>query len=107
MNPPDKMAVLKPTFCNTFISLSRPSVMGSLSAISLIVETSSPFSSFTLCLKLSSKSISPCMADSVIAFTLSPTPALTASSSITSVCISVESMSKQIRRRIRLNMLSC
>ena len=46
------------------------------------------------------------MADSVMAFTWSPTPARMASSSITSVSIRVESISKQISLRIRRYILS-
>ena len=51
-------------------------------------------------------SISPRIALSVIARTSAPTPARSASSSITSVSISVESISKQISRRERRNMSS-
>jgi len=83
------------------IMRSSPSVIGRLRAISSMTETSSPLSSATLCEKLSRKSISPRMALAVISRTFSPTPARSASSSITSVSISVESMSKQIRRRLR------
>lgn len=50
--------------------------------------------------------LSPRMARSVMAFTSSPTPARMANSSITSVSISVESISKHIRRRIRRYILS-
>ena len=82
---------------------SIPSVMGRFSAISCITDTSKPLSRATRSVKLSRKSISPRIARSVISFTLSPTPALMASSSITSVWISVESISKQMRRRIRRN----
>ena len=83
------------------IMRSNPSVMGRLRAISSMTETSSPLSRATRREKLSRKSISPRMALAVIARTSSPTPARSASSSITSVSISVESMSKQIRRRLR------
>ena len=71
-----------------------------------MTDSSNPFNNATRSRKLSVKSISPRMARSVIAFTCSPTPARMASSSITSVSISVESMSKQIRRRIRRYILS-
>ena len=46
------------------------------------------------------------MALSVMALTWSPTPLRSASSSMHSVWISVESISKQIRRRMRRNMSS-
>ncbi len=85
----------------------RPSVMGKLSAISCITDSSNPFSRATRRVKLSVKSISPRIALSVMAFTSSPTPARMASSSITSVSINVESISKQIKRRMRRYMLSC
>ena len=80
---------------------SSPSVMGSERAISSITATSSPLSSATRWVKLSRKSISPRMARSVISRTSVPTPARSASSSITSVSMSVESMSKQISLRLR------
>ena len=82
-------------------------MIGKLSAISCMTDSSSPFNSATRRVKLSVKSISPRMALSVMAFTSSPTPARIASSSITSVSINVESISKQIRRRIRRYILSC
>ena len=85
---------------------SSPSVMGRLRAISSITATSSPLSRATRRVKLSRKSISPRMALSVMARTSSPAPARSASSSITSVSMSVESMSKQIRRRLRRQMSS-
>ena len=75
-------------------------------AISSITLASSPFSKATLRVKLSLKSISPRMALSVIALTSAPTPALSASSSIHSVCMSVESISKHISRRMRRYMSS-
>ena len=80
--------------------------MGRFSAISCITDSSNPFSKATRSRKLSMKSISPRMARSVMAFTWSPTPARMANSSITSVSISVESISKQMRRRIRRYILS-
>ena len=83
-----------------------PSVIGRFSAISRITLSSSPLSSATRSRKLSSKSISPRMARSVMAFTLSPTPARMASSSITSVSIRVESISKHTSRRQRRYMVS-
>ena len=61
--------------------------------------TGRPFKSATRRVKLSLKSISPRMAAPVIAATSSPTPARFASSSMTSHWMSVESMSKTIRRR--------
>ena len=81
-------------------------MIGRFSAISCITDTSKPFNKAQRWRKLSQKSISPRMAASVIAFTWSPTPARIANSSITSVSIKVESISKQIRRRIRRYMLS-
>ena len=83
------------------IILSTPSVIGRFTAISSITLTSKPLRSATRCSKLSLKSISPRMARSVISRTSRPTPARSASSSITSVVISVESISKHIRRRER------
>ena len=81
-------------------------MMGKCSAMSRITLSSSPFSSATRRVKLSLKSISPRMALAVMAFTSSPTPARMASSSMHSVSISVESMSKHINRRQRRYMLS-
>ena len=80
--------------------------MGRFSAISFITLSSSPFSKATRSVKLSMKSISPRIARSVISRTWSPTPARSANSSIHSVCINVESISKQIKRRIRRYILS-
>ena len=80
--------------------------MGSCWAISSITLASSPLSSATRRVKLSLKSISPRMALSVMAFTSAPTPALSASSSMHSAWISVESMSKQMSRRMRRYMSS-
>ena len=80
--------------------------MGRFSAMSRITLTSSPLSSATRLVKLSLKSISPRMALSVMAFTWSPTPARMASSSIHSVWMSVESISKQMSRRMRRYMSS-
>ena len=74
--------------------------------MSFITLSSSPFSKATRSLKLSRKSISPRIARSVISCTCSPTPARFASSSITSVSISVESISKQISLRIRRYIVS-
>ena len=71
-----------------------------------MTETSSPLSSATRSVKLSRKSISPRIARSVMARTCAPTPARSASSSITSVSMSVESMSKQISLRLRRKMSS-
>ena len=107
MNPPERIAILYPYFFSTYIRRSTPSVIGRLSAISCMTDSSSPFNKATRRVKLSVKSISPRMALSVMAFTSSPTPARIASSSITSVSIKVESISKQIRRRIRRYILSC
>ncbi len=101
------MAVLKPARLSTCIMRPTPSVMGRFSAISRITLSSSPLSRATRSRKLSQKSISPRMARSVMALTLSPTPARIASSSMTSVSISVESISKHTRRRQRRNTLSC
>ena len=106
VNPPLSMAILYPQRFNTVIKRSAPSVIGRFSAISFITLTSRPFSSATRSVKLCLKSISPRMARAVISFTLSPTPARIASSSMHSVCIRVESISKQIRRRILRNILS-
>lgn len=75
--------------------------------MSRITLSSSPLSRATRSLKLSQKSISPRMALSVMAFTWSPTPARMASPSITSVSMRVESISKQMSRRIRRYILSC
>ena len=88
------------------MSRSTPSVMGKCSAMSFITLASSPLSRDTRRVKLSLKSISPRMALAVMALTLSPTPARRASSSMHSVCIRVESMSKHMRRRQRRYMLS-
>ena len=88
------------------MSRSAPSVMGRCSAMSCITLTSNPFNNATRSVKLSLKSISPRMARSVIFFTFSPTPARSASSSMHSVWMSVESISKQIKRRMRRNMSS-
>ena len=74
--------------------------------ISCCTLTSRPFNNATRRVKLSLKSISPRIADNVIAFTSSPTPARIASSSITSVWIKVESISTQIRRRFLRNISS-
>ena len=74
--------------------------------MSAMTDSSSPLSIATRRRKLSAKSISPRIALSVIARTSAPTPARSASSSITSVSISVESISKQISRRERRNMSS-
>ncbi len=100
------MAVLKPARFKTHIMRSTPSVTGSFSAISRITDSSRPCSKATRSRKLSSKSISPRIARAVISLTLSPTPARTASSSITSVSISVESMSKQTSLRQRRYIVS-
>ena len=83
-----------------------PSVIGSRSAIPSITLTSSPLSRATRSRKLSVKSISPRMARSVISRTFSPTPAHSASWSMHSVWMRVESMSKHIRRRQRRYIVS-
>ena len=80
--------------------------MGRFSAISCMTDSSRPFNRATRSRKLSVKSISPRIARSVMAFTSLPTPARIANSSITSVSIRVESISKQISRRIRRYILS-
>ncbi len=101
------MAILYPQVFSTLISLSAPSVIGMLSAMSFITLASRPFNNATRSLKLSLKSISPRMARAVISLTLSPTPARLASSSMHSVCMSVESMSKHINLLILRYMSSC
>ena len=106
MNPPERIAILKPHFLSTLKSRSAPSVMGSLSMMSWRTEASRPLSNATRRRKLSLKSISPRMAERVMALTSSPTPARIASSSMTSVWMKVESISTHIRRRLRRNMSS-
>ena len=94
VNPPDTSTVLKPAACAPVNNSLAPKESKSLSSNTCCKAVASkPFNSATRCVKLSRKSNSPRMADSVIAATSFFKPCMSAISSMHSMVISVESIS--------------
>ncbi len=96
LKPPETKAVLKPNIFSVLISSSAFGVISKLSAMVSRTSVFKPFNNIARSLRACLKSISPFIALRVISFTFSLTPAALASSSMTSMSISVLSTSKTI-----------
>ena len=94
VKPAETMAVFIPSRFRVRMKVFAPGVTAIRACTLAMASSSSPARRATLSRSEASKSISPRMADSVIAATLSPTPASSARRSITSFWMSVESTSR-------------